>query len=475
MKAEAVRQSQSQHHQRFLMADRPARKRASSIRSRGMWTILIGCCLCLPGVSWGSELRESPIVKAVREASPSIVNIRGEKTLSSVPSLYPAGPNDGARRVNGMGTGVVIDSRGYIITNYHVVDGVKEIQVTLASTEKHVAKLIARDMETDLALIKIDARDPLPVISLGTSSDLMTGESVIAVGNAYGYEHTVTRGIVSALHRAVQVSDAQFYDDLIQTDASINPGNSGGPLLNIDGEMIGINVAVRAGAQGIGFAIPVDKVISISTELIAACNQKHALHGLVLTRASGGDKQVKVAAVEPDSPAAEAGLEVGDVIASMGGLEVQRPLDFQRALLERKAGDKLKLSVQRDGEKMAVSLVLAPASQESKVESQPAWDVLGLELKPVPADDFRQMYQTQYRGGLMVTAVRADSPAFKQGIRRGDVLVGMHVWETISLENVAYILSRPEFNGTPLKFFILRGSETLYGFLALAKKDLVRE
>jgi serine protease Do len=440
-----------------------------------MWTILIGCCLCLPGVSWGSELRESPIVKAVREASPSIVNIRGEKTLSSVPSLNPAGPNDGTRRVNGMGTGVVIDSRGYIITNYHVVDGVKEIQVTLASTEKHVAKLIARDMETDLALIKIDARDPLPVISLGTSSDLMTGESVIAVGNAYGYEHTVTRGIVSALHRAVQVSDAQFYDDLIQTDASINPGNSGGPLLNIDGEMIGINVAVRAGAQGIGFAIPVDKVIGISTELMAAFNQKHALHGVTLVRTSGGEKQVKVAAVEPESPAAEAGLEVGDVIDSIGDLDLQRPLDFQRSLLEHKAGDKLKLSVHREGEKVAVSLELGPASKESKVEPQPAWDVLGLELKPVPADDFRQMYQTQYRGGLMVTAVRPDSPANKQGIRRGDVLVGMHVWETISLENVAYILSRPEFSSTPLKFFILRGSETLYGFLAVAKKDVVRQ
>ena len=142
---------------------------------------------------------------------------------------------------------MLIDSRGYIVTNHHVVDGVREILVTMADGQRHVAKLVARDMETDLAIIKIDAPAPLPVIPIGTSSDLMAGETVIAVGNAYGYEHTVTRGIVSALHRAVQVSDAQFYDDLIQTDASINPGNSGGPLLNIDGDMIGINVAVRAG------------------------------------------------------------------------------------------------------------------------------------------------------------------------------------------------------------------------------------
>ena len=148
-----------------------------------------------------------------------------------------------------MGTGVVIDPRGYIITNYHVVNGVRDIQVTLADGERYIAKLVARDPETDLAIIKIDAKQEIPVISIGTSSDLMTGETVIAMGNAYGYEHTVTRGIVSALRRSVQVNEAQNYDDLIQTDASINPGNSGGPLLNIDGEMIGINVAVRAGAR----------------------------------------------------------------------------------------------------------------------------------------------------------------------------------------------------------------------------------
>ena len=152
------------------------------------------------------------------------------------------------RRVNGMGTGVVIDPRGYILTNYHVVDGVHEIQVTTAEDKKYVASIVARDAETDLAVIKINPAEKMEVIALGTSSDLMQGETVVAVGNAFGYDFTVTRGIVSALHRAVQINDAQYYDDLIQTDAPINPGNSGGPLLNIDGEMIGVNVAVRAGA-----------------------------------------------------------------------------------------------------------------------------------------------------------------------------------------------------------------------------------
>jgi serine protease Do len=151
-----------------------------------------------------------------------------------------------------MGTGVVVDARGYVVTNYHVVEGVRRIEVTLASGKTTSASLVSHDPRTDLAVIKVEHDSPLPVITIGTSSDLMIGETVLALGNAYGYEHTVTRGIVSALHRDVEVSRTQRYDDLIQTDASINPGNSGGPLLNINGEMIGINVAVRAGAQGIG-------------------------------------------------------------------------------------------------------------------------------------------------------------------------------------------------------------------------------
>src|SRR5207253_4915796 len=173
------------------------------------------------------------------------------------------------RKVNGMGTGVVIDERGYIITNFHVVDGVQKIEVTLADGADYVAQLVASEPTADLAVIKISAPGKLPVITTGTSSDVLIGETVVAVGNAYGYHDTVTEGIVSALHRSVQVSDSQGYEDLIQTSAQINPGNSGGPLVNIDGEMIGINVAVRAGAQGIGFAIPVDKAMNIAAKLLS--------------------------------------------------------------------------------------------------------------------------------------------------------------------------------------------------------------
>jgi serine protease Do len=432
--------------------------------------------ICLAGlqIAAGSELRLSPIVKAVEAARESVVNIRGEKTLTaasgqgSTTSQAP-GPDIG-RRVNGMGTGVVIDPRGYIMTNYHVVDGVRDIQVTLAGGERYVAKLVARDPETDLAIIKIETKQEIPAIALGTSTDLMIGETVIAMGNAYGYEHTVTRGIVSSLHRSVQVNDAQFYDDLIQTDASINPGNSGGPLLNIDGEMIGINVAVRAGAQGIGFAIPVDKAIAAAASMLATSNAGKLWHGVVpaTDKSAGASKGVVVASVEKASPAVEAGIKPGDVITDIGGTEIQRPLDLQRSLLDRKPGDKIELALVRSGESISATLTLGAQRETQKKPGGQFWDVLGLELKPIPADEFRAAHQTNYHGGLSITAVKPNSPAANQGIHPGDVLVGMHIWETVSLENVTYIINRPDSaNLNPIKFFILRGDETLYGYLPL--------
>ena len=420
--------------------------------------------LLLTSRGTASELRETPIVKAIQRVRASVVNIRGEKT---VPSDGQAHSADANRRVNGMGTGVVIDPRGYIVTNYHVVDGVRKILVTSADGRQQIAKLVARDMDTDLAIIKIHPSRPLPVIPFGVSDDLMPGETVIAVGNAYGYEHTVTRGIISALHRAVQVSDAQFYDDLIQTDASINPGNSGGPLLNIDGEMIGINVAVRSGAQGIGFAIPVDKVASIAAGLLASGNQNKVWSGVSWSKDTSRSAQgMVVKTVEHESPAAQAGLTAGDVVTALDDQEIQRVLDFQRAMLDCKPGQTVQLAVRRSGVPRTISLELGKMPDAADTADQPAWKLFGLKLKAIPADEFRKNRQTRYRGGLSVTSVRPKSPAAGQGILPGDVLVGIHIWETISLENVAYILKRPDVGSlSPMKFFILRGDETLYGYL----------
>jgi len=414
------------------------------------------------------DLRETPIVRAIRSARPAVVNIRGEKAL--VTTAASSARPDANRRVNGMGTGVVIDERGYIITNHHVVDGVREIEVTLYDGTRYIAKLVARDPKTDLAIIKINPDQPLQVIQIGTSADLMPGESVIALGNAYGYEHTATRGIISALHRAVQVSDSQYYDDLIQTDASINPGNSGGPLLNINGEMIGVNVAVRAGAQGIGFAIPVDRVVEAGAELLAQINEQKIYYG-VRFRSAPPTGPLTVSEVDPNSPAAAAGLQPGDVITEVANRKVRNALEFQRALLEKSSDDVLPVVVTRNGvENQQLAITLSKPKAPSLDDE--IWMLLGLRLEPIPEETFRQKFQTRYRGGLLVTEVRPGSPAAAQGLRQGDVLVGMHLWETISLDNVEYIIRRPDFASfLPLKFFLLRGNETYYGYFSVALRS----
>ena len=412
----------------------------------------------------GSELRHTATVKLVKRARPSIVNIHGQKTLGPYDDGFHQG--DPPQGVNGMGTGVIIDPRGYIITNHHVVDGVRRISVTLADESAVTATLVSHDPKTDLAIIKIDTAKKLTVITIGTSADLEPGEPVVAVGNAYGYEHTVTRGIISALHRTVQVSDAQSYQDLIQTDASINPGNSGGPLMNIDGEMIGINVAVRAGAQGIGFAIPVDMAMGIAAKLMSVERIGKTWHGVVPpASASAEKKQYVIGEVDQDSPAAKCGLKSGDIVSTVDGATIERALDFERALLGHKAGDEIKLSVERNKRSLSMKMVLAQLPQAEAPVVDRTWEVIGLKLDPISAKQFKQS-GTKYRGGLLVTAVRPESPGAQQGIRRGDILVGMHIWETVTLDNVAYILNRPDFSSIePVKFYIVRGNETLFGHL----------
>jgi serine protease Do len=382
-----------------------------------------------------------------------------------------------------MGTGTIIDERGYILTNYHVVSDVRKIQVTLDDGRNCIAELVANDSKSDLAVIKIPTTKPLPVIHIGTSSDLMEGESVIALGNAFGYQQTVTRGIISALGRDVQVSDTQAYDDLIQTDASINPGNSGGPLLNIDGEMIGVNVAVRAGAQGIGFAIPIDDALRTAASLLNVQRLQNKWHGLSTQAANDLGGPLRVMKVETASPADAAGLHAGDEIVQIGSMPVTRPLDLERALLDRPVGESLTFRVRRDGQPVNVDLALATYRGRNTVSraatddlDAAAWNVLGLKLSEEPRTTFARR-NTRYRGGMRVEDVRPDSPAARQGIQSGDVLVGMHGWETASTQDIQYIVSLPNLSDLgKMKFYLLRGQQNnLYqGFLTVAPSDTTR-
>jgi serine protease Do len=296
----------------------------------------------------GSDSRRTAVVDAVDKVHKAVVSIASEKKAGSH-SRWPFSAEESqGPLVSGMGSGVLIDGRGYILTNHHVVDHVQGIVVQLFDGSSYSARVLQFDPVMDLAIIKIDPEHSLAAVKVGTSSDLMVGETVITIGNAYGYENTVSVGIVSALHRDVTLSDDQVYRNLIQTDACINPGNSGGPLINVDGELIGINVAVRAGAQGIGFALPIDEVKLVATEMISTRRLKSAWHGLVSSEQwSGARRRVVVSEVQSGSPAEAAGFKPGDELVRVGDLAVASSLDLERGMLDVRPGRPALVAVRR--------------------------------------------------------------------------------------------------------------------------------
>ncbi len=422
---------------------------------------------CMPQVADAQErssLRHTATVLAIQRAEPAVVNIEGNKPAA--PSATGARTSD-APLVNGMGAGVLIDPRGYILTNQHVVQDVTRIEVTLSDGTQYVGKLIGRDPTTDLALIKIDSRKPLPTIRCGTSSDLMRGEPVIAIGNPFGYHHTVTEGIISALHRNIPVNGAQEYPDLIQTDASINPGNSGGPLLNAEGLMIGINAAVRIGAQGIGFAIPVDKATEVAAELIAQHRGYAMDNSLSLkTEYNSGKSRLRIVS------ARASGLQKGDVITAVADRTVASRLEYELALIDYSSGAEIPINVERDGELVAVNLPVGKTTTSTRAQLTSASSVqeqvfrtLGMRLEPADSNKVRSVDAT-YKGGLRVTSVRTNSPADNAQINTGDILVGLMEWQTPNWDDLAWIMKSSEFkSATAPKFHIMRGREVFWGSL----------
>ena len=424
------------------------------------------------------SVRETAAVKAIRRAQSAVANIHSEKTADDSGSLFSS--NQG-RKINGMGTGVIIDERGYIVTNHHVVEGVDSLRVTTFDGSAYTAKVVSFDRKHDLAIIKINPTRSLNVMPLGTSSDLMLGETVIAVGNAYGYENSMTGGMISQLSRDVEVNEKQSYRNLIQTDASINPGNSGGPLINLEGEVIGINVAIRAGAQRIGFAIPIDDARTIIAELLNVEKLSQTWHGVVGTDVkTASDRKLLVENTIPDSPAAKAGLKPGDVILAAGSTRVIDAADFERACLGKKPGETLRISVQRTNEKQELVLTVGnvserPASSFGTIvrannssddsTNDSLYRMFGIRLNQLAATE-RSLVGPRYRGGMRVTQVRDGGPAALNGIQQGDILVGLHLWESITFENVKYVIEHPQLSTfSPLKFYVLRGDETLWGHL----------
>lgn len=400
----------------------------------------------------------------------SVVNLRGRKTVAA-----DIGSDAESKQVNGMGTGVIIHPRGYVLTNYHVVQGVKRIEVTTSDRQKTTAKVLAHDPETDLAILKIDLPRELPTIRIGSSSDLMLAETVAAVGNAYGYEHTVTVGIVSQLGRTVQVNEDQVYKNLIQTDASINPGNSGGPLLNLNGEMIGINVAVRIGAQGIAFAIPVNDALEVAADLMSNLSAQRISHGLrTKTVLVKNQPTLFVASIAPNSPAASSGISKGDRILSVGDHPVSNRLDFECAMVsatEKKSGSGFPLQVAVMHGKSELKVALNVNKVTRRV-SDMAWGSLGMKL--IRANDSEMLDRhPDYKNGLKVVSVRPGSPADFEGILEGDVLVAIAGYKTESLENLQWVLEQPDMGqqSSLMFFYILREKEPFWGKMRVATRN----
>ena len=418
--------------------------------------------------------RRTPVVEAVKRVRAAVVNIHSERTVQgpSPEELFATTPSQ--NRVNGMGTGIVVDPRGYIITNHHVVEDVSLLRIRLADGTTTSARVLARDADADLALLKIDVPKPLATMPLGTAGDLMVGETVIAVGNAYGYEHTVTVGVVSALKRDVTLNKDISYKSLIQTDASINPGNSGGPLINVRGELVGVNVAIRAGAQGIGFAIPVDAMLRVAADMMSIRKRNGAWHGIVARDAvdfSDEDagtplrRSLVVERLEANSPAAKSGLQRGDVIVRVGDTPVSCGLDIERAFLELRAGESAPVVVRRGGGEQQIELAVQAADRAGPSAGDLAWRKLGVRLQTVNAELVSRTNQ-QLHGGLAVVELRSDGAAAKAGIQKGDILVGLHQWEMLNMENVSFVLTHPDLASfSPLRFYIIRSGQVHRGWI----------
>jgi serine protease Do len=293
--------------------------------------------------------RKTPIVEAVAKTKPGIVTV-------SVPR---------PGRSDAVGTGIVVDERGYLVTNRHVVAGARRVKVRLADGAELNAQVLVVELGYDLAILRVEAGKKLTALPLAPASDLMVGEQVIAVGHPFGYLNTVSTGIVSAVDREITMPTGEVLRGLIQTDASINPGNSGGPLLNINGELIGINVALREGAQGIAFAINADAVKLMLSRHLSALRVGGVYHGLKcderIVAETGPRQKVIVAGVDEQAPAAGAGLKTGDEIVMVANRPVANRFDVERALWDKHPGERVALRVRRQGHALEVTMTLAAA------------------------------------------------------------------------------------------------------------------
>jgi serine protease Do len=446
------------------------KKATPSNRKFVLWTIcpatLLAACICWGAAGAAAQFnRETPVVKAVRRVSPAVVNISCQYEIrkrsdpfsgfnmdpafeSFFRDFFDPGYERREQRTS-LGSGVIIDGqRGLILTNAHVVEKRARIRVTLKDERELDAQIVGADPDSDLALLKISSPSELPAIEMGDSDDIMIGETVIAIGNPFGFSHTVTTGVVSALNRSIQHED-QIYRDFIQIDASINPGNSGGPLLNINGDLIGINTAIYAKAQGIGFAIPINKAKRIVADLIQYGEVVQAWIGLSvqdldahlaqyldLDRSSGG---LLVTRIEADGPAEKAGLKESDVLLSMGHQKFKSTADYQAYIRSVSAGQSIPTVILR--QKKIISLNIKTAKYPMDQAPLLAYRLLGIRVKNISPSKVLP-YPNGSPGGVVISVIRKDCYLANIGVENGDIVRQINELSIASVE---------EFNSAVVK------------------------
>ncbi|MCB9479033.1 MAG: trypsin-like peptidase domain-containing protein [Deltaproteobacteria bacterium] len=418
------------------------------------WRVILIICAILTPFALGGGARSAhaeadrvtPVVEAVRRVGPAVVHISTEQLRDDlrfspnpiIDRYYREfferhGPVQPEARA--LGSGVIIDKDGYVLTNEHVIMRTGPIKVTLSDGRTFTAKVVGSEPARDLAVLKIDGDQPFPTAPLGDSSDLLIGETVIAIGSPFGLSNTVTTGVVSATGRTIRSDNERVYLDFIQTDASINPGNSGGPLLNINGEVIGINTAIYGDAQGIGFAIPANSAKAIVEDLIQFGQVNYGWFGIRVqsltpairnTLGYTGKGGLYASVVFAESPAAKAGLKPGDVIEKVGPYKVDAPDTYRSAVRGYTVGSTVDITFFRDGATRSVNITTTgfPEAMVAKY----SWILLGWKVAPLTKSQSAKL-GLPAGFGMRITEVQPDSVAAKFGIQAGDVVLEINTNE----------------------------------------------